>query len=53
VLPVEAVERGHAIVVAAAPLREPIVFAGPFVMNTSEQVAQARADLEAGRLGGE
>ena len=51
-LRVKATERTHAILLAAAPLGEPVVFGGPFVMNTQEQVAEARADLEAGRLAG-
>jgi redox-sensitive bicupin YhaK (pirin superfamily) len=32
------------------PLREPVVFGGPFVMNTQEQIDEAFADFRAGRF---
>lgn len=35
---------------AARPLAEPIVFRGPFVMNTEEQTQQAYADYREGRF---
>lgn len=35
---------------AARPLLEPIVFEGPFVMNTEEEIRQAYADYRAGRF---
>jgi redox-sensitive bicupin YhaK (pirin superfamily) len=35
---------------AGRPLREPVVFGGPFVMNTHEQIEEAFADFQAGRL---
>jgi quercetin 2,3-dioxygenase len=37
--------------VAGAPIREPIVHAGPFVMNTQAEIDEAFADYRAGRLG--
>lgn len=43
-------EGARALLLAGAPLRESIVQMGPFVMNTREQVAQAFADFQAGRL---
>lgn len=42
---------GKAIVVAGAPLGEPVVQHGPFVMNTAEEIREAIADFQAGRLG--
>jgi redox-sensitive bicupin YhaK (pirin superfamily) len=38
------------ILVAGNPLREPVVKYGPFVMNTPEEIHQAVADYQAGRL---
>ncbi|MDQ7246266.1 pirin family protein [Dongia sedimenti] len=38
------------ILVAGKPLREPVVKYGPFVMNTPEEIHQAIADYQAGRL---
>jgi redox-sensitive bicupin YhaK (pirin superfamily) len=38
------------LVLAGKPLREPIVQYGPFVMNTREEIEQAIADYQAGRL---
>ncbi len=39
------------LLIAGQPLHAPIVQHGPFVMNTSEQIAQAITDYRAGRLG--
>jgi redox-sensitive bicupin YhaK (pirin superfamily) len=33
------------------PLNEPIVYGGPFVMTTSEQMAEARVRLAKGEMG--
>jgi len=40
----------RALLIAGAPLREPIAQYGPFVMNTREQLLQAVDDFRAGRL---
>ncbi|KAB2875092.1 MAG: pirin family protein [Burkholderiaceae bacterium] len=40
----------RALLIAGAPLREPIAQYGPFVMNTREQLMQAVADYQQGRL---
>jgi quercetin 2,3-dioxygenase len=49
-LKLHAADRTHAILIAGAPLGEPVIFGGPFVMNTPDEIAQARADLAAGTL---
>ncbi len=41
----------RALLIAGAPLNEPIAQHGPFVMNTREQLFQAVADFQAGRIG--
>ena len=38
------------LLLAAKPLREPVVQYGPFVMNTREEIEQAIADYRDGRL---
>ena len=38
------------LLLAAKPLREPVVQYGPFVMNTREEIEQAIADYRSGRL---
>jgi redox-sensitive bicupin YhaK (pirin superfamily) len=38
------------LLLAAKPLREPVVQYGPFVMNTREEIEQAIADYREGRL---
>ena len=39
------------IVLGGRPIREPVAWMGPFVMNTREELMQAMADYQAGRLG--
>ncbi len=40
----------RALLIAGAPLREPIAQYGPFVMNTREELHRAFQDYQAGRL---
>jgi redox-sensitive bicupin YhaK (pirin superfamily) len=46
----EAPEGGRFLLLAAAPIGEPIARYGPFVMNTDEEIKQAVADYRSGRL---
>jgi redox-sensitive bicupin YhaK (pirin superfamily) len=39
------------VLLAARPLREPVVAHGPFIMNDEQQVAKAVEDYRAGRMG--
>lgn len=47
---VEATGQGRFLLVAAAPIGEPIARRGPFVMNTEAELDQAVADYQTGRL---
>jgi redox-sensitive bicupin YhaK (pirin superfamily) len=40
----------RALLIAALPLKEPIVQHGPFVMNTQEEIARAIDDFKSGRF---
>jgi redox-sensitive bicupin YhaK (pirin superfamily) len=40
----------RALVIAGRPLREPVAWHGPFVMNTREEILQAVDDFQAGRF---
>ena len=39
------------LILGGRPIREPVAWLGPFVMNTREEVMQAMVDYQAGRLG--
>jgi hypothetical protein len=39
------------LVIGGQPIREPVAWAGPFVMNTKAEVMQAYEDFQKGKLG--
>ena len=47
----EAIKDSRFLLIAGRPLKEPVAWGGPFVMNTREEVVQAFDDFRAGRFG--
>lgn len=48
---VECVKATTALLLSGEPIAEPIVGTGPFVMNTAEEIRQAMADYQSGKMG--
>ncbi len=49
--PAAAAAQGELLLLAGAPLNEPVARWGPIVMNTREEIIQAAQDYEEGRMG--
>lgn len=47
----EAVENTRMLLLSGAPLNEPVVSHGPFVMNTQTEILEAMRDYQMGRMG--
>ena len=39
------------LILGGRPIREPVAWYGPFVMNSDSEIAQALDDFRAGRMG--
>ncbi len=48
---IDSAEGARALLLSGEPIDEPIVGAGPFVMNSEQEIAQAMADYRDGRMG--
>jgi redox-sensitive bicupin YhaK (pirin superfamily) len=48
---IECVQDATALLLCGAPIEEPIVGQGPFVMNTAQEIRQAMMDYQSGKMG--
>ncbi|OJJ20342.1 hypothetical protein BKI52_17925 [marine bacterium AO1-C] len=47
-LTISSKDEGEFLILAGEPIGEPVVYGGPFVMNTEEEIVQAQADFQMG-----
>lgn len=48
---IDSAQNTTALLLCGEPIDEPIVGSGPFVMNTAEEISQAIADYQSGKMG--
>lgn len=48
---IDSTQSTMALLLSGAPIDEPVVGSGPFVMNTTEEILQAIADYQSGKMG--
>jgi len=48
---IESAQNATALLLSGEPIREPIVGSGPFVMNSANEIRQAMADYQSGKMG--
>lgn len=48
---IDGAKSATALLLSGEPIEEPIVGSGPFVMNTPEEIRQAMADYQSGKMG--
>lgn len=48
---IDSAENATALLLIGDPIDEPIVGSGPFVMNTTQEIRQAMADYQSGKMG--
>jgi redox-sensitive bicupin YhaK (pirin superfamily) len=46
-----AYQDAHLLVLSGEPIDEPVVFRGPFVMNTEDEIMRAISDFNGGKFG--
>jgi redox-sensitive bicupin YhaK (pirin superfamily) len=51
VLRIDSADDATALLLCGAPIDEPIVGSGPFVMNTADEIRQAIAEYQSGKMG--
>jgi redox-sensitive bicupin YhaK (pirin superfamily) len=48
---IDSAQNATALLLSGEPIDEPIVGSGPFVMNTAQEIRQAMADYQSGKMG--
>jgi redox-sensitive bicupin YhaK (pirin superfamily) len=48
---IDSTQEATALLLCGEPIEEPIVGQGPFVMNSAQEIRQAIADYQSGKMG--